>query len=166
MKKQRAICPLPERLERRIERVPESGCWIWMGTTNPAGYGTLFIGLTADGSRHCVRAHRLSYQLHKGEIPSGLFVCHRCDVRPCINPDHLFCGTTQDNTDDRVAKGRNHYNVGDSHPRKKIDAALAGAIISMYRSGITIFNIRKQLGVSKYIVSDICNGRSWTGIER
>jgi len=87
------------------EPVTESGCWIWMGSTTQKGYGDIKY----DKKHH--RAHRLSYELHNGAIEDGLMVCHSCDTPSCINPEHLFMGTAQDNTDDMVKKGRqNFYN--------------------------------------------------------
>jgi len=82
-------------------------CWIWMGSRSKKGYGVFNI----KGKQK--KAHRISYEFHKGEIPDGLFVCHRCDTPQCINPDHLFLGTNHDNMQDAMNKGRFIYNV---HP--------------------------------------------------
>ena len=94
-----------------IMPVPFSGCWLWTGPSSD-GYGDFRIG----GKR--ILAHRLSYELHIGPIPDGMFVCHKCDVRCCINPAHLFAGTSGDNALDMYAKGRdrNQYSYRDSCP--------------------------------------------------
>lgn len=85
----------------RAMPVPEAGCWLWTGDTGGRrGYGRMRVG----GRQ--VRAHRLSWQLHRGAIPAGLCVCHRCDTPSCVNPDHLFLDTNEGNTADRVRKGR------------------------------------------------------------
>jgi len=76
------------------------GCWLWTGLTMGAGYGEMgWQGRTQV-------AHRISWQIHNGEILSGLNVCHHCDTPACVRPDHLFLGTQRDNVRDAVAKGR------------------------------------------------------------
>lgn len=80
-------------------RVDESGCWLWRATGGRR-YGSLFV----DGRRE--QAHRVSWLLHRGKIPDGLHVLHKCDTPLCVNPDHLFLGTHADNMADMKAKGR------------------------------------------------------------
>lgn len=86
--------PLSERFWPKVEKT--DGCWLWTANTRPNGYG-LF------GS---VGAHRVAYELCVGPIPSGMYVCHRCDNPACVRPDHLFVGTQLDNMRDMVTKGR------------------------------------------------------------
>lgn len=76
------------------------GCWEWQGTRDRAGYGQ------AKAGRKTVRAHRLSWRIHRGVIPDGFIICHKCDNPPCVRPDHLFVGTHQDNSQDMMNKGR------------------------------------------------------------
>ena len=91
---------LVERLMDGAIPEPNSGCWLWTKGSDLKGYGCLSVA----GKKH--KAHRLSFVLHRGEVPSGMQVCHRCDVPACINPDHLFAGTGSDNMRDCVRKGR------------------------------------------------------------
>ena len=87
-----------ERFWRKVKH--GSGCWEWQGAKVRGGYGFFW-----DGKRNGV-AHRYSYELAYGPIPSGKIVCHHCDNPPCVRPDHLFCGTHSDNENDKYAKGR------------------------------------------------------------
>ena len=82
--------------------VKTDSCWIWNGWKSPYGYGDLIHWPT----RKHYRVHRISYELHKGEIPNGLLVLHKCDVKLCVNPNHLFLGTQAENIKDKVEKGR------------------------------------------------------------
>jgi hypothetical protein len=94
----------PAKLEQFWSRVTKGGkddCWEWCGAIGKTrGYGMFQFG----GSP--VAAHRASWMIHKGVIPADIYVLHRCDNPPCVNPNHLFLGTNQDNYDDRDAKGR------------------------------------------------------------
>lgn len=88
-----------DRFWERVQKTDD--CWLWTGSTDKDGYGWFWVdGKTAT-------AHRFSYALHNdGAIPDGLYVCHSCDNPPCVNPDHLWLGTNQDNMDDCARKGR------------------------------------------------------------
>ena len=84
-----------------IEPITETGCHIWMGPISAAGYG-----LAPSGVRRSGGAHRMSYEEVHGKVPDGMYVCHKCDVRLCVNPDHLYAGHPHQNTQDMVDRGR------------------------------------------------------------
>lgn len=89
-----------ERFDAKVDKSGPGGCWVWTGKRSREGYGRFSL----DG--RLVNAHRWSWERAVGPIPNGLLVCHHCDNPPCVNPEHLFVGTIQDNTRDMLAKGR------------------------------------------------------------
>lgn len=109
--------PTKERFMQYVSPEPNTGCWLWTGALSKDGYGNFNL------RRKTVRAHRLSYELFVKPIPTdvayhGICVCHKCDVRSCVNPDHLFLGTQLDNVLDMVEKGRGANVVAESNKLK------------------------------------------------
>jgi hypothetical protein len=125
--------------------VTERGCWEWARTRSPqSGYGR--IGTTY--------AHRFAYELAIGEIPTGLQVIHSCDNPPCVNPDHLFIGTAQDNCDDSVAKGR----------RKgawRFDWEIIRAVRAAAESSNNFYEIGKCFGMSGITAERIAKRKTY-----
>lgn len=110
---------IPERVLTRFENrympEPNSGCWLWFGFGAESRYPEFLV----NGKRW--RAHRFSWVIHNGFIPDGMLVCHKCDVKCCVNPEHLFLGTHQDNTNDMMKKGRGKFNgVGTKNSSVKL----------------------------------------------
>lgn len=93
---------IKERILNNIKN-DDNGCWLLPPSKKNNGYAKISI----DGINK--RAHRISYQTFIGPIPEGLLVLHRCDIRHCVNPEHLFVGTPKDNTDDMIKKGRDKF---------------------------------------------------------
>lgn len=89
-------------------------CWEWQGSINNAGYGQITVG------GKCQTAHRFAWQLHHGAVPAEIYVCHKCDNRKCVNPDHLFLGSQSDNMQDRRQKGRQNIAKGGKHHSAKL----------------------------------------------
>ncbi len=131
-----------------VDKQGDDDCWEWLGSRGAKGYGQ--FGPPRAGQRKTmVLAHRWSYTLHFGPIPPGLFVCHRCDNRPCVNPGHLFLGSAADNTADMIAKGRARYA-----------AKLTEADIEVIRSSITgrwgeRTELAERYGVSKATIARV-----------
>ncbi len=132
------------------------GCWYWQASRDKDGYG-IFQG-EVEGKVYN-RAHRYSFALHnKTIIPAGLFVCHSCDNRACVRPDHLFLGTSQENTDDMVAKGRAHPRAGEEHGLAKLTEEQVVVILDDPRPHS---QIAAEFDVSTATISDIKRRRSW-----
>lgn len=146
-------------------------CWHWSGSISAAGYGVLMIHGKQLG------AHRFSYSLAHGPIPNGLFVCHTCDNRVCVNPAHMFLGTSKDNMQDAARKGRTLS--GDKHPSHihpdrvlrgedshyaKLTSAQVLAIRKAYREGIYQRALAEQYGVDRTTIGAIVNYRNWKHI--
>lgn len=99
-----AITP-EERFLYKTLPEPNTGCWLWLGALTGRGYGQIKVKGVA------VLAHRFSYEMHKGKIPDGVYVCHTCDTPSCVNPSHLWLGTAKDNMVDKAVKRRGAYDV-------------------------------------------------------
>lgn len=100
--------PLSHRLFRRVKINPETGCLLWEGALKPDGYGVIGLGTRDEG---IARVHKVAWELAKGPVPKGKLVLHKCNVRNCVNVDHLYIGTDADNAKDRrrAGTGANQY---------------------------------------------------------
>ena len=103
-----------DRFMTKVEKT--SDCWLWQGAISDSGYGWFGIG----GSGNTQSAHRVAHQLLIGPIPNGMHVCHRCDVRHCVNPSHLFLGSRSDNMQDMLTKGRGNKAAGERNGNAKL----------------------------------------------
>lgn len=133
-----------------------SGCWLWVGTLTRYGYGQVSVG----GKK--MKAHRVSWELHWGMVPDGLHVLHRCDVRNCVNPRHLFLGTNQDNIDDKMRKNRGTSGI--LNGRSKLCDSDVHLIRLLLIQKETHKEIAKKFGVHQSIVSQINTGKAWVGV--
>jgi hypothetical protein len=142
-----------ERFEENIRKDPNTGCWIWVGYM-ARGYGTFKV----NGQKSPIKVSRWAYEYFKKEkIPSTkVFVCHTCDVRACVNPDHLFLGSNQDNMDDAKAKYRFQY--GEKHHQSKLTKSQVGEILELRRQDYTLQAIADKYGVTKTSIGRICKG--------
>lgn len=105
--------PLPKRFADKIDRSDPEGCWLWTGALDNNGYGQ--IQATRNGKKQPVKAHRIAWELlHEVELPPDLCVMHMCDVRSCVNPDHLQVGSVGANNTDMALKGRHANSLLDT----------------------------------------------------
>lgn len=137
------------RFAERFMPEPMSGCWLWTGAATK-GYGIITHG------GRITKAHRVSYELHRGPIPPGLFVCHRCDNPGCVNPDHLFLGTIADNNADKMAKGR--QRCGEATNLAKLTAA---QVLEIRASNLPRLKIAATFGISRSCVQQIRRRSLW-----
>jgi len=103
--------PLEKRFWSNVDRRSTTECWEWLRYRDPKGYGRIRLGRLGR-NRRTEYAHRISWILAHGPIPSGSYILHQCDNPPCVNPSHLFLGTAADNLRDAATKGRRVFAFG------------------------------------------------------
>ncbi|CAN7358634.1 HNH endonuclease signature motif containing protein [Paenibacillus sp. LjRoot56] len=151
---------LPERFRKRVDSTGD--CWLWTGGFYTTGYGSYFH----DGKK--LKAHRYAWSFFNGPITDGLFVCHRCDVRNCVNPEHLFLGTQKDNIKDMYAKNRGNKPSGENHFKAKLDWEKVKEIRDSYKwfsCDNSSFALGKKYGVAPNHIMQIVNNKAWKVVD-
>lgn len=157
--KRRGLPPIDPaiRFERFVERVPESGCWIWTGATaSRYKYGVLRVGSLTDGTRAQRYAHQIAWESRNGPIPVGMKVLHRCDVHCCVNPAHLFLGTQAENLQDMRSKGR-----GAKGERHGIAKLTERAVLLIRSSSECNAVLASRFGVTRSAVQMARSRQTW-----
>lgn len=153
---------LMERFLRSFSKEEGSSCWNWLLHLDRDGYGHMTIRYE-NGDILNKKSHRMAYSLLVGEVPDGMSVCHKCDNPKCVNPDHLFLGTQQDNMNDKQNKNRHHF--GEKHPMAKLKEEDVSSIKFKANSGSTHDSIAKEYGVCRQTISRIVSGSGWANLD-
>ena len=146
------------RFLNKIEIIPD-GCWLWNGSINQiSDYGIFWETHT---KAHL--AHRLMYELIHGDINNNkVLVRHKCDIRNCVNPDHLELGSHLDNAHDRIKRGRSNTRKGSSHTWAKITEQDVLSIRQQYNGGkISQQSLATQFGLSQTAIGQIIRRERW-----
>ena len=148
-----------EKYESKIQRITETGCWIWMGATKTHKHP---YGWLSYNKKH-YNAHRLFYMIHHGIefIDSKIVICHTCDIPQCVNPEHLYAGTQKQNVKDMWAKNRQSKRLLNPPRHSKLTAEQAIEIKKKCLSGIKDETLANQFFVKKSTIQDIRLGRRW-----
>jgi len=148
----------------KYEKNTRNGCWEWFAAKDVHGYGR--IG-TVD--KKIEVASRFSWRIHHGDIPSKMCVCHKCDNPCCVNPEHLFLGTYQDNALDSKRKGRSSkppVHEGASHHRAKLNERQVLEIRSLYRTKrYSQRALGRKFGMHQTVVGKIIRGDLWKEVN-
>lgn len=167
----RIVLSVETRFWHKVEVKSEAECWEWKGNKNKTGYGLLWISDRPAAKR---LAHRLSWEIHNGEIPDELGVLHKCDNPPCVNPAHLFLGTFRDNMKDKISKERHargekcqhiltEQAVIDIRNRYNLRRRTRGVAARNDPNGARA--LASEYGVSIWAIFDCVKGRRWAHIK-
>ncbi len=147
---------LIESFWKRVQKT--DGCWEWPGPFSGSGYGYVY----GDGTGHSLLAHRVSYVIHKGPIAPGLHICHACDNPKCVNPEHLWAGTHEENHKDALIKGRKHSSSIRS--LVKLNAESVRRILALGPTTPTV-QLAEMFGVHRSTILDVLRGSIWWVVD-
>lgn len=146
-------------LKRFWKRVNKTdNCWLWTGSLQQSNYGQFWTG------DYQTTAHRFSWEIHNGNIPKGYDICHVCDVKICVNPEHLFLGTRLDNMKDCINKGRTAK--GEKHGKSKLTNNQVKQIRQLAISGLSQRAIASQFSVSQPEIGCIIRNEIWQHLTK
>jgi hypothetical protein len=151
--------PVQERFWEKVHKSTDpSDCWTWLAGRNHWGYGTFGI------NRHSFLAHRVAWEMKNGPIPLGVCVLHRCDNRPCLNPDHLFLGTQTENVRDMDEKGRRKPPRGERNASSRLKASDIPEIRLLYGK-LSGPKTGERFGVSSSTIYKVWHGEKWQWVN-
>jgi len=141
--------PIKERFEAKVDKYGD--CWIWTGSRTSLGYGHIvFFGKVR-------AAHRVAWELAHGSSPGEMKVCHRCDNRACVNPDHLFLGTQSENVHDAIQKKRFRAVLTEDSVRDIRRRHAAG--------GVSYNSLAREFGITNVAIRDAIKGHTWSHVD-
>lgn len=153
---------IADRIEKRLDRRGE--CWLWYGDKNDKGYAQL--RMRDGGGRTWLNLRRYVWETTHGPIPDGMLVCHSCDTPSCLNPEHLWLGTHQDNMNDSKAKGRLFsMSRGEANKSSKLKEVDVLEMWKLKGLGYSHKAIGEQFGVCSTHVGRIFRGDHWAWLE-
>lgn len=157
-----------QRFWKYVPERPGEGCWHWRGIEKQE-YGKLYGA--GGGNLRQLLAHRVSWVLHFGAIPPGVFVCHHCDKKSCVRPDHLYLGSPKQNSRDAVQRGRMEDGlrnrsrsgyIGERNGMARLSRHDVQRIRRMYREGgVRQIDLAEEFGVTRPHISGIISGKFW-----
>jgi DNA-binding CsgD family transcriptional regulator len=162
------IKPLIDRFMDKVSPEPMSGCWLWTGSVNRAGYGMFHVRHDAARNRsHAALAHRVSFEVFKGQELGQLQALHHCDNPACVNPAHLFAGRPADNVADMDGKGRrvNRPMRGSRHANSKVTETDVLQMFALRLQGLTQQQIGNRFGISQVQVGNILRKNQWKQVQ-
>lgn len=142
----------PSRFHAKVNKTVT--CWLWTGATGATGYGYI-----ATPDQRVQAAHRVAYEIEFGYIPPGMYVCHTCDVRLCVNPNHLFLGTPAVNAEDMVVKDRSAK--GERHSQAKLTDEAVREIRTRHAAGERRLTLASEFGVSPSTLRSAIDHKTW-----
>lgn len=152
-----------QRFWDKVDIKTENECWNWKASTrghSTHDYGRFYFRKTR------IQSHRVAWIISFGEIPIGLKVCHKCDNPKCVNPNHLFLGTQEDNMKDCKKKGRTGQNLtcGTTRYNAKVNDQKVKIIRAMFDNGYTNKGLSKMFEIAPSTICDIVKRRTWRHI--
>ena len=150
-----------DRFWRYVDKKAPDECWEWLKGKTTCGYGKSIIRNEIIGS------HRISWMAYNNrEIPNGMCICHHCDNPPCVNPAHLFLGSSKDNVQDMLRKGRGQDTVGQNNPQAKLNETQVRLIRYWWSLGnMKCVRMARYFGVDPQTIYNVINRYTWSHVE-
>lgn len=147
-----------EKFFSKVGEPDENGCRLWIGNHSSNGYGHFYLNRSYQEEL----AHRVAWEIANGPIPDGLWALHRCDVRPCVNVEHLFLGDAQTNVDDMRAKGRYNCVRGEQHGSTSLTEEKVLQVFQLLAENkLTHEEIGNKFDVDRRVIEHINTGNTW-----